>query len=97
MLPIHRRNSQNRLPLLLPLDLVRLCGSEKASPLEIPLPSELHLPRAIGRVTDNPEVGIVNGGVRCTENWMIERILRLQSQLELHSFANSRQRKLLLH
>jgi len=65
--------------------------------LEIQLSPELHLPGAVGRVTHYPKAGVVDGGVRCTENRMIERILGLQAQLEPHSFVNSRQRKLLLN
>src|ERR1035438_9017279 len=55
--------------------------------LEHEFQSQLTLPGPDGRIADHAEVGIANVSVRRTEYGMVEGILRLQAQFELHLFV----------
>jgi hypothetical protein len=58
--------------------------------LEGHLPSQLYLAGAVRRVTDYPEIGVVNRGVRRAEDRMIERILSFETKLKNHPFTQFR-------
>src|SRR5882762_2294552 len=63
------------------------------NPLKIKLYRQLHLARSVsGGLGDLTEAGIIHGSVRPGEHRMIERISRLQANLNVHLFA---QRELL--
>ncbi len=52
--------------------------------LEVELHRQLHLSRPVSRrLRDLPEAGIVHGGVWGAEHRMVERVLRLDAELEI--------------
>src|SRR4029079_3444272 len=55
--------------------------------LEVKLEAQLHLARPDCRVRDFPEAIIAESGIRCPEYRMIQGILRLDPELEVHLLA----------
>ena len=66
---------------------IRRSIPDLASRLEHEFQSQLTLPGPDGRIADHAEVGIANIGVWRTEHGVVEGILRLQAQFQLHLFV----------
>ena len=59
--------------------------------LEHEFQGQLALPRTDGCAGDYPELGIAHLGVRCAEHRMIEGVLGVKTQFQLHSFVLARE------
>ena len=80
--------------VLMPIDrsaCTFFCSGADRDALEVEFQSQLALPGPDGRIVDHAEVGIADISVRRAEYGMVEGILRLQAQFQLHRFVAVRE------